>query len=98
MAVGDSVTAWVQKADAATTNVQPAVGVEWLVHTLVSQSAKPMEVYLTEDGTTFTLVDAIAGGSIHGLMFRLTNTTWMRLKNTSGGVSHNGYQGVVTRQ
>ena len=97
MAVGDTVTAWASKTTTSTTDVQPGAGVEWLIHTLVSQSAKAMEVYLTENGSTFTLVEAQSGGAVQGLMYRLTNTTWMRLKNTDGGTAYNGYQGVVTK-
>jgi len=97
MAVADAVTAWATKASNATTDVQPGSGVEWLIHTLVAQSGKSMEVYLTADGSTFTLVDTLSGGSVHGLTFRLTNTVWMRLKNVSGGDAYNGYQGVVTK-
>lgn len=97
MAVGDTTTNWASKAVNATTDVQPGSGAEWLIHTLVSGSGKAMEVYLTEDGATFTLIDTLTGGSVHSLNFRLTNTTWMRLKNTSGGVAYIGYQGVVTK-
>ena len=97
MAVGDTVTAWATKASNATTNVQPGAAIEWLIHTLQSGAGKSMEVYLTEDGTTFTLVETLTGGSVHGLTWRLTNTFWMQLKNVSGGTAYNGYQGVVTK-
>jgi hypothetical protein len=97
MAVGDTVSAWGSKATTATTDVQPGAGVEWLIHTLVSQSGKSMEVYLTSDGSTFTLVDTLTGGSVHGLTYRLTNTIWMRLKNIDAGTAYNGYEGVVTK-
>lgn len=97
MAVADTVTNWASKANNATTDVQPGSSIEWLIHTLLSGSAKSVEVYMTEDGSTFTLVDTIAGGSVHGLTWRLTNTTWMRLKNVSGGTAYVGYQGVVTK-
>lgn len=54
-----------------------------------------MEVYRTADGATFTLIDTCDGGSIHGLMYRVTNSDWLRLKNTSGGSAFNGYMGTV---
>ena len=98
MAISDAVTAWASKASAATTTVQPGSGVEWLIHTLVAGSGKSMEVYLTSDaGSTFTLIDTITGGSVHGLTYRLTNAVYMQLKNVSGGTAFNGYQGVVTK-
>ena len=97
MAVGDQVTAWASKATTATTDVQPGSGVEWLITTLLSQSGKSMEVYMTSDGSTFTLVDTLTGGSVTGLQHRLTNTVWMRLKNVDAGTAYNGYQGVVTK-
>lgn len=97
MAVGDTVTAWASKAANATSDVQPGSGAEWLIHTLVAQSGKSMEVYMTSDGSTFTLVDTITGGSVHNLIYRLTNSVWMRLKNIDAGTAYNGYQGVVTK-
>lgn len=97
MAIGDTVSAWASKAAAATTDVQPGSSIEWLIQTLLAGSGKSMEVYMTSDGSTFTLVDTISGGSVHGLNYRLTNTIWMRLKNIDAGTTYNGYQGVVTK-
>jgi hypothetical protein len=97
MAAGDAVTGWATKASNATTDVQPGSSIEWLVHTLVSTSGAPMEVYLTSDGATFTLIDTLPGGTVDGLMYTITNTTWLRLKNTSGATAYNGYMGRVTK-
>lgn len=97
MAFGDTVTNWASAASNGTMDVRPGAGVEWLITTLVSGSGKAMEVYLTEDGSTFTLADSLLGGSQHRLTYRLTNAFWMRLKNVSGGSAYIGYQGVVTK-
>ncbi len=95
MAVGDTVSAFASKASAATTDIQPGSGAEWLIHTLTCEPGKAMEVYLY-DGSTQVLVDTITQ-TTHGLIFRLTNTLYMQLKNVSGGTARNGYQGVVTK-
>jgi hypothetical protein len=97
MAVGDAVVGWASKTNNSTTDITPGSGAEWFIHTLMSAPGKSMEVYLTEDGSTFTLLDTLTGGAVHALTFRLTNTIWMRLKNVSGGTAYNGYEGVVTK-
>lgn len=97
MAVGDTVTAWASTASAGTNDIQPGSSVEWFIHTLLSAQGTAMEVYMTSNGSTFTLVDTLSGGSVHALTFRLTNTVWMRIKNISGGTAFNGYQGVITK-
>lgn len=100
MAVGDAVVNWSEVTSNGTVDVRPGSAVEWLIHTVMSQSGKSMEIYLTDPGspTAFTLVDTLVGGSVHGLTFRLTNSYWMRLKNVSGGVAYLGYSGVVTNE
>jgi hypothetical protein len=86
-------SAWVSTATTATLDVQPAAAEEWLVHTLVSEAAKSMEVYLTSNGSTFTLVETLTGGPIESRQYLLTNTLWMRLKNIDAGTRFVGYMG-----
>lgn len=97
MAVADTVSNWASAASNATMDIQPGAAAEWLIHTLMAGSGKAFEVYMTEDGVTFTLMDQLSGGSVHGLTHRLTNSKWLRLKNTSGGTAYIGYSGVVTK-
>lgn len=99
MAVGDTVTALVSKANNATLDIQPGSGVEWFIHTLVSEQGLKIEVYLVDDaaGTNKKLIDTTTGGSVHGLTYRVTNVGWIQLKNTSGSTQFIGYQGVITK-
>src|SRR5262245_57197304 len=99
MAIGDTVTNWVPLDNNATLDVGPGTGIEWLIHTLLSESGKSMEVYWVGGGSpgTYTLVDTHPGGSVHALTFRLNETYRMRLKNVSGGTAYVGFQGVVTK-
>ena len=99
MAVGDTVTALVSKTNNSTLDIQPSAGVEWFIHTLVSEQGLKIEVYAVDDaaGTNKKLVDTTLGGTLHGLTFRVTNVGWIQLKNTSGSTQFIGYQGVVTK-
>ena len=96
MAVGDAVVSISRQAQNGTLTVQPGAGVEWLIHTLVTQSAKSMEVYLY-DGTGLVLYDTLTGGSVHNLIFRLTNTNYMQLKNLDAANNGIGAMGVITK-
>jgi hypothetical protein len=86
-------SAWTSTATTATLDVQPVSGEEWLIHTLVSEAAKSMEVYLTSNGTTFTLVETLTGGPVESRQYLLDNTHWMRLKNIDAGTRFIGYMG-----
>ena len=95
MAVGDAVSGYASVANNGTTTIQPGASIEWLIHTLFSESGAQLTVQMT-DGTDKT-VDVLAGGSVHGLTWRLTNSIYMKIKNTSGGTVYIGYQGVITK-
>jgi len=98
MAVGDAVLAGADKADDATTDIQPGSGVEWLIHTLIAEEGQAFEVWMTPNGgSNFYLIDTIAGGSVHGLTHRLSNTVYLQMKNVSGGTAYNAYAGVITK-
>lgn len=98
MAVGDAVVGGTYNlANNSTIDIQPGSGVEWLIHTIGSQSGKAIEVYYLENATNEVLVDSFTGGSVHGLNWRITNGEILRLKNTSGGAALVFYNGVVTK-
>lgn len=99
MAVGDTVTAFVSKTNNSTLDIQPAAGVEWLIHTLLAEQGLSTEVYQVDDaaGTNKKKTDTLQGGSVHGLTFRVTNVGWIQLKNVSGSTQFIGYHGVITK-
>lgn len=99
MSVGDSVSDLQSLASDGTLDIQPAVGAEYLIHTIFSGQGKALEVYVAGAGspTLYALVDSLSGGSAHSLTLRVTNSTYLRLKNVSGGTAYVGYMGVVTK-
>ena len=96
MAVGDAKVNIVRSAQSATVVAQPGAGEEWLIHTLVTQSGKSMEVHLW-DGTGYVLYDTLTGGTVHNLIFRLTNSFYMKLINLDAANNGIGYMGVITK-
>jgi hypothetical protein len=83
---------WASTATTSTQDVQPAAAEEWLVHTLLAEAGKSVEVYLTSNGSTFTLVETLVG-PIESRQYLLDNTHWMRLKNIDAGTRFIGYMG-----
>lgn len=99
MAVGDQVVGGTHAAASnATLNIQPGVGVEWLITTVGATNGGSLTVNYAADGTNFVIADVYsAGGTVHGLQWRLTNSQILQLKNTSGGTADIWYMGVVTK-
>lgn len=97
MAVGDTVTVVPTSVSAAASlTIQPASGVEWIIHNLYVPSTATIELYRT-DGTNPILVDSNAGGYL-GYFFHLTNANYMTIKNTTAGAIYMSYDGIVSKE
>ena len=96
MAVGDVVTTLQTIADTADLLIQPAPGVEWIIHNLYFSGA--VEVY-KDDGLLDVLFDSDASaGARLGYVWHVTNGTYLKIRNASGFNAVLGYDGIVTKE
>lgn len=96
MAAGDAIS-HIESVTATTgiMAIQPGSGVEWCIHNIAVGEA--CTLCLT-DGTNDVEIDTMTapGGWINQVWF-LTNTCYLRVKNTSASAAYFGYTGVVTK-
>ncbi|MBT0160677.1 hypothetical protein G4O51_11925 [Candidatus Bathyarchaeota archaeon A05DMB-2] len=95
MAVGDVVSD-IQSIDSGGyLDIQPAAGVEWVIHNIYHASNVQLEFY---DGTNSLIFDTDTGAGVYAkYAFHVNNTRRIRVKNTSASAQLIGYDGIVTR-
>lgn len=96
MAAGDVFSGQSNVAAAAYLTIQPGAGTEAVVTNIVwDGSGVTLEFY---NGTTSLVfdTDATAGGLL-GTTFHVTNSQYLRVKNTTGAAINIGYDGVYTK-
>jgi hypothetical protein len=92
MTVNHAVTALTLITNGNSLTIQPAAGVEWIIHNIEFVGA--CEVYKT-DGTH--PIQIYAGTtSLLGFQFHLTNGIYFTVKNVSGGDFYISYDGIIT--
>jgi hypothetical protein len=97
MAVGDRLQVGAYNvANNATYDFKAAAAGEALLQLIQSQSGKTIEVYWTDDGTNFVLIETLVGGSVQ-YSTRVSDTSYVRVKNVSGGTAGVWAIGVVTK-
>jgi len=95
MAVGDVFSGLSSIAAAAYLDIQPAVGVEAVIHNIYHDSDIQLEFY---DGTNSLIFDTDTGAGIYAkYAFHVTNTIRIRVKNTNAAAKLIGYDGMVTK-
>ena len=95
MAAADILNSAESVAAGAYMTIQPGAGVEWLIQVITHNDDVEITQY---DGTYEPWIDSDAGqGSWAKHAWGLTNTSYMRVKNTSASPQHMGYMGVVTK-
>ena len=95
MAVGDIFSGLSSIAAAAYLDIQPAVGVEAVIHNIYHDSDIQLEFY---DGTNSLIFDTDTGAGIYAkYAFHVTNTIRIRVKNTNAAAKLIGYDGMVTK-
>lgn len=95
MAVGDVKNGLSSVATGEFLDIQPSEGEEWVIHNVYHEDG--VELYLY-DGTNSLLFDAELGKGIYAkFAFHVTNSIWVRVKNTAGSAKLIGYDGVQTK-
>lgn len=95
MPIGDVANGLASVASGAYLEIQPGAGVEWVIHNIYHES--DIELYFY-DGASNLLFDSEVGkGAYARFAFHVTNTRWIRVKNTNAAPKLVGYDGVVTR-
>lgn len=95
MAVGDVFSAKASKAQNAYLDIQPASGQECVIHTIYHEAE--CELYLSDGATEFLFDSATTGGAMMGRSFHVTNTLYIRIKQTNAASKEVGYDGIVTK-
>ena len=95
MAVGDVFSGLSSIAAAAYLDIQPAAGVEAVIHNIYHESDIQIEFY---DGTNSLIFDTDPGAGIYAkYAFHVTNARRIRVKNTNAAAKLIGYDGIVTK-
>lgn len=95
MAVGDKVVSVSSINAAAYLTIQPGSGVEWTIHNIIVPNGKSAELHMY-DGSNDILIDT-SSTSWLGYVFHLTNSVYLRVKNTDVATQLLGYSGVQTK-
>ena len=96
MAKGDTVASVSSVNAAATKTIQPGAGIEWIIHNLYHEAE--VEIYVVESTNELLFDDAAAKGSLSAYFFHLTNTHYLKVKNTNAGAKLIGYDGIVSKE
>jgi len=95
MAVGDVVSGLASVPAGAYLDIQPAVGVEVVIHNIYHDGDIQLELY---DGTNSLVFDTDPGAGVYAkYAFHITNTLRIRVKNTSTSACLIGYDGIQTK-
>lgn len=96
MTRGDVVSDMSSKATMAYLTIQPAAGIEWVVHNIYHEAE--VGIYIAK-GTDYLLFgSAAAKGSWSAHFFHLTNTHYLLVQNTNVGTKLISYDGIVTKE
>jgi hypothetical protein len=93
MAVGEVINSVASVANNAYLTMQPGAGAEWTIDSIATASVT-CTLYMT-DGSNDVIMDVT--GSWTNLNIRVTNTYYLRVKNTSGGTVYMGFSGWVSK-
>lgn len=96
MTKGDTVASLSSVNAAATKTIQPGAGIEWIIHNIYHDAE--VELYVVEGGNELLFDDAAAKGGWSAYFFHLTNTHYLKVKNTNAGTKLIGYDGIVSKE
>ncbi len=95
MAVGDVFSGLQSVAAGAFLDIQPATGVEAVIHNIYHESDVELYFY---DGTNLLKFDSETGAGVYAYYdFHVTNSRYLRVKNTAAAAKLMGYDGVQTK-
>ena len=96
MAKGDVVASVSSVNAAATKTIQPGAGIEWVVHNIYNEAE--VELKVVEGSNELLFASSGAKGSWSAYFFHLSNTHYIKVKNTNAGAKLIGYDGIVTKE
>ena len=96
MAKGDTVASISSVNAAGALSIHPGAGVEWIVHNIYHEAE--VELKIVEGSNELLFDDATAKGSWSAYFFHLTNTHYIKVKNTNAGAKLIGYDGIVSKE
>jgi hypothetical protein len=96
MAIGDIVHGMSDVAAGSALTIQPGAGVEESIHNIYH--AAEVELYIVEGANELLFDDASAKGSWSAYFFHLTNTHYIKVKNTNAASKLIGYDGIVSKE
>ena len=95
MAVGDVFSGLASVASAGYLDIQPAVGVEAIIHNIYHDGDIQLEFY---DGTESLIFDTDVGAGVYArFAFHVTNAMRIRVKNTAAVAQLIGYDGIQSK-
>ena len=96
MAAGDVKAGLQSIAAGSFLTIQPSSGEEWIVVNIYVPNSTPSELYWT-DGTNSILIDSQGTGGWFGYSFHVTNSLYLKVKNTHTSAVYMGYSGIQTK-
>jgi hypothetical protein len=96
MTKGDTVASLSSVNAAASMTIRPGTGIEWIIHNIYHEAE--VELYVVEGANELLFDDASAKGSWSAYFFHLTNTDYMKVKNTNAGAKLIRYDGIVSKE
>lgn len=95
MAVGDVKSGLQSIAAGAFLAIQPPSGEEWVIHNVYHESDVELHFY---DGTNSLVFDTDPGAGVYAkYAFHVTNSRYIRVKNTTTTAKLIGFDGIQTR-
>lgn len=95
MAVGDVTSSLTSVANDAYLDIQPASGIEWVIHNLYH--AGSAELYISDGTNEIKVMSDTTESGWLGYYLHANNDRYYRIKNISGGSIYLGYDGVITK-
>lgn len=95
MAAGDVKSALTSTAAGAYLDIQPSAGEEWVVHNI--HHGADAELYFSDGSNQVKAATDAAEGSWFGQFIHVTNSLYLRVKNTNVASKYLGYDGVQTK-
>ena len=96
MAQGDAVGHVSSVNAAGFLSILPGAGVEWVIHNVYHEAEA--ELYVVEGANELVFDDDTVKGSWSAYFFHLTNTHYLKVKNTNAGAKLIGYDGIVSKE
>ena len=96
MAKGDTVASVSSVNAAAVKTIQPGAGIEWIIHNIYHEAE--VELKVVEGSNDLLFDSSSAKGSWSAYFFHLTNTHYIKVKNTESSAKLIGYDGIVTKE